>query len=387
MRTRTKTALCIDWLRAREGGTKPPADAPNDWGCPRGQYCEFAHGEEELRGIEKERVEEKKQQAYEDKKTKTKDSYMKPLYEGMKSDIAINDMVLQGLRQASKKSKLTKDKAVPTSAYASFTSNEKSKIAETVASSSSTTTADSTPVSQPPAVVSREFVSLASGQIIVEKGVEEGIVVLTGNSKFATAILTFNKNSPGVYYFEIELLSDGLMQLGWIDDEFQDSANDKEGEGIGDDTNGHSWAFDGFRNKLLHKGEEISLPIASSSSSTAGKDNKETKGESKEKESWETNDVVGCLLKIEEMSSSSSSANKNASKKKKEVHLIFYLNGNRVSGGEFQFSVESNHSGFYPAISLEEGESVVINNGEKVPFKFPPEEEFSSFLPLCSHTC
>jgi hypothetical protein len=382
MRTRTKTALCIDWLRAREGGKTPPVDAPNDWGCPRGAYCEFAHGEEDLRGLEKEKVEEKKQQAYEDKKTKTKDSYMKPLYEGMKSDSAINDMVLQGLRQASKKSKLSKDKAVPTAALID-SSNEMVKTSSST--SSSTTITDSVPLSQPPAVLSREFVSLASGQIIVEKGVEEGIVVLTGNSKFASAILTFNKNSPGVWYFEIELLSDGLMQLGWIDDEFQDSANDKEGDGIGDDVNGHSWAFDGFRNKLLHKGEEIALLAASSSSSSAIGD-KGIKEDKKERESWETNDVVGCLLRIDEVSSSSSSSNKKASNKRNEVHFIYFLNGNRVPGGEFQFIVESNHSGFYPAVSLEEGESIVVNNGEKVPFKFPPKEQFPSLLPLCSHT-
>lgn len=30
----------------REGGKTPPAGSPLYWGCPRGDRCEFAHGEE-----------------------------------------------------------------------------------------------------------------------------------------------------------------------------------------------------------------------------------------------------------------------------------------------------------------------------------------------------
>ncbi len=28
---------------------EPPPDAPRWWGCPKGQQCDWAHGEEELR--------------------------------------------------------------------------------------------------------------------------------------------------------------------------------------------------------------------------------------------------------------------------------------------------------------------------------------------------
>jgi hypothetical protein len=47
--TRRKTSICVDWKRARDG-KKPPIHAPRWWGCPRGRMCEFAHGDEELRG-------------------------------------------------------------------------------------------------------------------------------------------------------------------------------------------------------------------------------------------------------------------------------------------------------------------------------------------------
>lgn len=57
---RRKTQMCIDWLNARERekikGSKDAVvseagkNRPPWWGCPRGRRCEFAHGEQELRG-------------------------------------------------------------------------------------------------------------------------------------------------------------------------------------------------------------------------------------------------------------------------------------------------------------------------------------------------
>lgn len=70
MKSRKKTALCKNWLDARKDRdrkisakalpnhlpdthssllTAPPR-APKWWGCPRGRECDFAHGEDELRG-------------------------------------------------------------------------------------------------------------------------------------------------------------------------------------------------------------------------------------------------------------------------------------------------------------------------------------------------
>jgi hypothetical protein len=44
-----KTSVCIDWKKAREE-RNPPPNSPRWWGCPRGRTCDFAHGQEELRG-------------------------------------------------------------------------------------------------------------------------------------------------------------------------------------------------------------------------------------------------------------------------------------------------------------------------------------------------
>lgn len=49
MKQRRKTALCRQWLDARQHRL-PPRGAPRWWGCPRGKDCDWAHGEEELRG-------------------------------------------------------------------------------------------------------------------------------------------------------------------------------------------------------------------------------------------------------------------------------------------------------------------------------------------------
>ena len=49
MDRKRKTSLCVDWKKAREG-RNPPSNAPRWWGCPRGRACDFAHGDEELRG-------------------------------------------------------------------------------------------------------------------------------------------------------------------------------------------------------------------------------------------------------------------------------------------------------------------------------------------------
>ena len=55
MKKHAKTTMCIDWERAREKA-EPPEGSPAWWGCPRGDRCEFAHGEAELRGALKEVV-------------------------------------------------------------------------------------------------------------------------------------------------------------------------------------------------------------------------------------------------------------------------------------------------------------------------------------------
>ena len=60
-------------------------------------------------------------------------------------------------------------------------------------------------------------------------------------SHFAVGIGSFEKRM----YYEVTLLTGGLMQLGWAGSGFQCSPT--RGQGVGDHI--HSWAFDGFRQK------------------------------------------------------------------------------------------------------------------------------------------
>jgi hypothetical protein len=71
--SKKKTVICNNWTEARAGGRTgarvppgsmpmmfwfafdlccgaAPPGAPSWWGCPRGKFCDYAHGEEELRG-------------------------------------------------------------------------------------------------------------------------------------------------------------------------------------------------------------------------------------------------------------------------------------------------------------------------------------------------
>ena len=55
----------------------------------------------------------------------------------------------------------------------------------------------------------------------------------------------------GSWYYEVSLLTAGLMQIGWATPKFTGSCND--GEGVGDDE--HSFAYDGFRQLKWSNGE------------------------------------------------------------------------------------------------------------------------------------
>lgn len=49
--------MCKHWLAAREKAGD--LILPKDYGCPLGQFCEYAHGIEELRGDDREETTKK----------------------------------------------------------------------------------------------------------------------------------------------------------------------------------------------------------------------------------------------------------------------------------------------------------------------------------------
>lgn len=150
---------------------------------------------------------------------------------------------------------------------------------------------------------------------------------IEGLSNFGTVCGVGIALSSGVWFYEVTLVTSGLIQIGWVDGYFQASSD--QGEGVGDHS--HSWSYDGNRQRRWNSG-----------SSAYG-------------DRWKTGDVIGCILDF----------NQN--------HMRFYRNGVDLGVAYSDLQVSSTHplSSLVPAISLERGEIIVINLGSK-PFSFPP---------------
>ncbi|CAN0160043.1 unnamed protein product, partial [Laminaria digitata] len=90
----------------------------------------------------------------------------------------------------------------------------------------------------------RPALELLGGEALVEGN------RVTASSHFPTLRLSHvgvssGSTRGGRWYYEVTLLTGGLMQVGWAGPLFQCSPI--RGQGVGD--NMHSWAFDGFRQK------------------------------------------------------------------------------------------------------------------------------------------
>ncbi|DBA03258.1 TPA: hypothetical protein N0F65_011617 [Lagenidium giganteum] len=131
----------------------------------------------------------------------------------------------------------------------------------------------------------------------------------------------------GKWYYEVEVVSSGLIQIGWIDGYFQGSSD--QGEGVGDHS--HSWSYDGNRQRRWNSG-----------SSSYG-------------EKWKAGDVIGCLLDMD------------------NCEMMFYRNGINlgVAYSDFKVDMADKKSGLMPGISLERGEIIRVNLGHH-PFAYPP---------------
>ncbi|KAI9995477.1 hypothetical protein PInf_012542 [Phytophthora infestans] len=130
----------------------------------------------------------------------------------------------------------------------------------------------------------------------------------------------------GKWFYEVEVVTSGLIQVGWIDGYFQGSSD--QGEGVGD--HNHSWSYDGNRQRRWNSG-----------SSSYG-------------EKWRAGDVIGCLLDLTTQ------------------EMTFFRNGVNlgVAYSEFKCSEDDKRSGMMPGISLERGEIIRVNLGHQ-PFAYP----------------
>ncbi|UXI19010.1 60S ribosomal protein L3 [Sarcoptes scabiei] len=138
--------------------------------------------------------------------------------------------------------------------------------------------------------------------------------------------------SEGVYFYEVILLTSGIMQIGWATKLTQ--FKNHEGSGVGDDR--HSIAFDGCRNVIWHNMNHY----------------KHTLG------SWVAGDVVGCLIDFN---------NKK---------FIFYLNGKKFEITKKiaeKLGLTFSSGPYYAACSLMSYQQCYFNFGQE-PFKFPPKK-------------
>lgn len=120
----------------------------------------------------------------------------------------------------------------------------------------------------------------------------------------------------GLWFYEVTVLSDGLMQIGYVDSDFD--ADPVQGQGVGDHTN--SWGFDGYRCKKWN--------VNSSEYGVA----------------WSADDVVGVLLDTDRM------------------ELSYFLNG-KFLGVAFSGLPMTASSRMCPAASLNVHQAALFNFG------------------------
>lgn len=304
MKRRRNTALCRNWQQARANGRSPPPNAPRWWGCPRGRDCDFAHGEEELRGAgltELKRAKKRDAQQDQQRELQAYVDYEKEVAD----DVA--DAIQQGLRR---RKQLQRKSAADSSAA----TEEEPKAA---APAAVTTKNDSD--------MSDWLVPFGSDSDAGHKAVHvtfgNGLCELRGRSNFGTAAASADARlSAGKWYYEVRLVTDGVAQLGWADTPAF-IANSETGDGVGD--HARSWAYDGRRRLKWSGGKE------------------EEYGDV-----WRKNDVIGCLLDAD------------------NGVISFSRNGESL-GDAFSAGVvlAGAASAFVPAISLEQAEILLINIG------------------------
>ncbi|XP_069757549.1 RING finger and SPRY domain-containing protein 1 isoform X2 [Narcine bancroftii] len=166
----------------------------------------------------------------------------------------------------------------------------------------------------------------------------DGLEARCDASSFESVRCTFCVDS-GVWYYEVTVITSGVMQIGWAtkDSKFLNH----EGYGIGDDE--YSCAYDGCRQLIWYN----------------------ARSEPHIHPCWKEGDTIGFLLDL----------NKKL--------MIFYLNGNQLPPEMQVFS--SATSGFFAAASFMSYQQCEFNFGAK-PFKYPPNVKFSTFNEYASLT-
>ncbi|CAM9355733.1 unnamed protein product [Pylaiella littoralis] len=315
MKSRRKTVICQQWLDARKD-RKAPQGAPPWWGCPRGRGCDFAHGKDELRGkgLEEFNQQDKKQKL--EKRQFGLDQYLESS-SAEPVTLAMPSAVEQGLKAAARAGV---KKAAESAEDARGLLRLDLQGGEAGEKGS----------------LGCSWMEVAGGDVgLTEEGRAQGA------SEFGTARVVGVALRKKAWYLEVTLLTAGLMQIGWADHTFV-PGGPESGDGIGDVPG--SWAYDGVRQQRWNEG-----------SSEYG-------------EAWKVGDVVGCLLEI---NGAAQTASMSFTLNGKDMGVAFdgvKLAPARKATDKVALEGEP---GFFPALSLEEGEAVTVNLGQ-APFVHAP---------------
>ncbi|KAI7854060.1 armadillo-type protein [Circinella umbellata] len=141
------------------------------------------------------------------------------------------------------------------------------------------------------------------------------------------------------YMYEVVLATDGLMQVGWVTEEFE--IDPEGGTGVGDDP--HSYGYDGYRVKKWH---------------AANHTRRRTYGCS-----WSVGDTITCLLDLD------------------NCEMRYYQNGQDLG---VAFSDIDTDRVWYPAISLSTGQECRFRFGSPLDrLRYPAE----GYLPFGELAC
>ncbi|KAJ6221565.1 hypothetical protein RDWZM_000110 [Blomia tropicalis] len=155
--------------------------------------------------------------------------------------------------------------------------------------------------------------------------------------KMQTYRSMYELSEANVYYYEVMILTDGPIRIGWS----SQCQSPSMSHPIGADD--HSLGYDGFWQWVCFN--NLSYPA-------------HIDGERRTR--WKAGDIVGCLLDV--------------SQPKNQI-FRFYLNGS-----EIEFQLEQMHyfeKPFTPAITLKLNQQVIVNFGEST-FQHAPDFPFSS---------
>lgn len=217
-------------MNSNRVGADPPPGSPDWWGCPRGARCEFAHGENDLRGWGKEAHEEELKNERKMKEKQKRDAYLGVLDEA--DDEAMALLVEDGLRAAKRarlndlNSEETPRKSVDvmqsTLPVDSFPPDTTSSV-PTITNSTITIQEGEANI-LPVDVVSNDSLSvdwldILSGDVVthVDGLIEcaEGFGTIRAKNCHlgSSSILFDSTHRHHQYYYEIELVTAGLFQV------------------------------------------------------------------------------------------------------------------------------------------------------------------------------